>query len=154
MLKLKFGQGDWIVVCDGARALLLENAGDEMFPNFRTIEARAEPHESTHEPHGEGPGRVHESVGARRSAIEQDNPKERAEVAFLERLGRDLEALAQAGRFRRLHIVASPRSLGVLRPTYGAAIRRVLGEEVAKDFATMPVHEIERLLTGNAPGTG
>jgi len=154
MLKLRFGQGDWIVVCDGARALLLENAGDEKFPNFRTIEAREEPHESTHEPHGEGPGRVHESVGTRRSAVEQETFRQHGEVAFLERLGRDLEAMAQAGRFTKLHVVASPKSLGILRPTYGHALRRALGEEVAKDFANMPVHEIERLLTGNAPGTG
>ena len=154
MLKLKFGQGDWIVVCDGARALFLENAGDEMFPNFKTVEAREEPHESTHTPHSEGPGRVHESVGARRSAVEQENPKQHAEVEFLGRLGRDLEALAQAGRFKRLHVVAAPKSLGILRPAYGDATRRALGEEVAKDFANMPVHEIERLLTGNAPGAG
>lgn len=154
MLKLKFRKGDWIVVCDGARALFLENAGDEKFPNFKTIEAREEPHESTHEAHGEGPGRVHESVGARRSAIEQETFRQHAETQFLERLGRDLEAMAQAGRFAKLHVVASPKSLGILRPTYGNALRKVLGEEVAKDYATMPVHEIERLLTGNAPGTG
>src|SRR5689334_4194498 len=29
MLKLKIRQGDWIVACDGKKALLMENAGDE-----------------------------------------------------------------------------------------------------------------------------
>ncbi|MFN3892268.1 MAG: host attachment protein [Beijerinckiaceae bacterium] len=154
MLKLKFGQGDWIVVCDGARALFLQNAGDEVFPNFKTLEARTEPHESVHEPHSEGPGRVYQSVGARRSGIEQESPKQHAEVQFLERLGHDLEAAAQAGKIKKLHIVASPKSLGILRQAYGHAVKSVLGEEIAKDYATMPVHEIERLLTGNAPGTG
>ena len=38
-------------------------------------------------------------------------------------------------------------------PEYGHALQGVLGEEIAKDFVTMPVHEIERLLTGNARGT-
>ncbi len=154
MLKLTFGQGDWIVVCDGARAIFLENAGDEKFPNFKTFDARKEPHESTHEPHSEGPGRVFQSVGSRRSGTEQENPKQQAEVEFLEQLGHDLEAAAKAGKVRKLHIVASPKSLGILRHTYGHAIKSVLGEEIAKDYATMPVHEIERLLTGNAPGTG
>jgi protein required for attachment to host cells len=152
MLKLKFGHGDWIVVCDGARAIFLENAGDEKFPNFKTFDARAQAHESVHEPHSEGPGRVYQSVGARRSGVETENPKQQAEVEFLERLGRDLEAAALAGRMKKLHIVASPKALGILRATYGHAIRSVLGEEVAKDYATLPVHEIERLLTGNAPG--
>ena len=47
MLKMSFDHGDWILVCDGARALILENAGDEKFPNLRTREAIEEPHEST-----------------------------------------------------------------------------------------------------------
>ena len=98
MLKLKFGQGDWIVVCDGARAIFLENAGDEMFPNLRTLDARAEPHESVHEAHSEGPGRIYQSVGSSRSGVEQETPKQHAEVQFLARLGRDLERAAQPGR--------------------------------------------------------
>ena len=153
MLKLKFGQGDWIVVCDGARAIFLENAGDEMFPNLRTIEARKEPHESVHEAHGEGPGRVYQSVGSARSAVERETPRQHAEVDFLTRLAQDLERAAQSGKVKKLHIVASPKSLGILRQEYGPALKGVLGEEIAKDFVTMPVHEIERLLTGNAPGT-
>lgn len=154
MLKLKFGQGDWIVVCDGARAIFLQNAGDEMFPNFKTLEAREEPHESVREPHGEGPARAYQSVGGARGAIEQESPREHAEIQFLERLGRDLETAAHAGKMKKLHIVASPKSLGILRQTYGHSLKSVLGEEIAKDYVTMPVHEIERLLTGNARGTG
>ena len=38
MSKLKIGQGEWVVVCDGAKALVLENAGDEKFPNLKTRE--------------------------------------------------------------------------------------------------------------------
>ncbi|MBX9759777.1 MAG: host attachment protein [Beijerinckiaceae bacterium] len=154
MLKLKFGKGDWVVVCDGARAIFLENAGDEVFPNLRTIEARNEPHASVHEPHGEGAGRVYQSHGSARSAVEQESPKQHAEIEFLTRLAHDLESAAQSGKVRKLHIVASPKSLGILRHEYGHAIKSVLGEEVAKDLVTMPVHEIERLLTGDAPGTG
>lgn len=33
MSKLKIEQGDWIVVCDGAKALVLENVGDDKFPS-------------------------------------------------------------------------------------------------------------------------
>lgn len=154
MLKLRFGHGDWIVACDGARALFIENAGDEKFPNFRTLEAREEDHESVHSPHGEGPGRVYQSVGAARSAVESTNPKQRAEVEFLQEIGARLEAAAAAGQIPKLHVVAPPKALGVLRETYGPAVRRVLGYEIDKDFVTTPVREIERLLTGDAPGTG
>ena len=40
MNKIKIGTGDWIVVCDGRKALILENLGDRMFPNLRTKEVR------------------------------------------------------------------------------------------------------------------
>ena len=34
---------EWVVVCDGAKALVLENAGDAKFPNLKTVEVyRAE----------------------------------------------------------------------------------------------------------------
>lgn len=154
MLKLTFGHGDWIVVCDGARALFIENAGDEKFPNFSTMEAREDDHESAHSPHGEGPGRVYQSVGAARSAVESPNPKERAEADFLQEIGARLEAAAASGRIPRLHVVAPPRALGILRDAFGPAVRRVLGHQIDKDFVTTPVREIERLLTGDAPGTG
>ena len=40
MTKMKIGTGDWIVVCDGRKALILENLGDRMFPNLHTREVR------------------------------------------------------------------------------------------------------------------
>ena len=38
MAILKIRSGDWVVVCDGAKALILENAGDGMHPNLKTRE--------------------------------------------------------------------------------------------------------------------
>ena len=29
--------GEWVVVCDGAKALVLENVGDVKFPNLKTV---------------------------------------------------------------------------------------------------------------------
>ena len=43
MSDLLIHQGEWVVVCDGAKALVLENTGDAKFPNLKTIEVyRAE----------------------------------------------------------------------------------------------------------------
>ena len=33
---VKIEQGEWVVVCDGSKALFLENAGDAKFPNLKT----------------------------------------------------------------------------------------------------------------------
>ncbi len=38
MSGVKIAQGEWVLVCDGAKALVLENIGDEKFPNLRTKE--------------------------------------------------------------------------------------------------------------------
>ena len=43
MTKIKIGTGDWIVVCDGRKALILENLGDRMFPNLHTKEVHEQP---------------------------------------------------------------------------------------------------------------
>jgi protein required for attachment to host cells len=40
MDQMRIDKGDWLVVCDGRKALILENRGDEMFPNLHTREAR------------------------------------------------------------------------------------------------------------------
>ena len=40
MQKLKIRQGDWVIVCDGKKALILENAGDEKFLNLKTREVQ------------------------------------------------------------------------------------------------------------------
>lgn len=45
----KIGTGEWIVVCDGRKALILENAGDVKFPNLRAKETYSHPDASTHE---------------------------------------------------------------------------------------------------------
>jgi protein required for attachment to host cells len=150
MLDLKFAHGDVILVCDGARALILENIGDAKFPNFRTREAVEEPHASTREQGADAPGRVHASVGSARSAVEQTDWKNQSEADFLERVLKKLEA--DSANIRKLHIVAPPKALGILRHSYSNGLKAILGEEIAKDLTGMPVHEIEKLLTGGAPG--
>ena len=152
MLDMKFAQGDWILVCDGARALFLENVGDEKFPNLRTREAMEEQHASTREQGADAPGRVQQSFGSARSAVEQTDYKSQSEADFLGRLVAKLET--QSPHIKRLHIVAPPKALGIMRHAYGKGVKAILGAEIAKDFTGMPVHEIERLLTGGAAGTG
>ena len=38
MSNLKIHHGEWVVVCDGAKALMLENVGDAKSPNLKTRE--------------------------------------------------------------------------------------------------------------------
>jgi protein required for attachment to host cells len=38
MTKLTIAAKDWVVVCDGRKALICQNAGDEKFLNLKVIE--------------------------------------------------------------------------------------------------------------------
>ena len=118
MNKVKVKTGDWVVVCDGRKALILENVGDHAFPVLHTKEVREHPDLSTSEQGSDGPGRVHQSMGRARSAIEQTDWHDRTERAFLTALASRLHAGLTKGETRALIVVASPRALGVIREVY------------------------------------
>jgi protein required for attachment to host cells len=148
MDKVKINQGDWVVVCDGAKALVLENAGDAKFPNLKTVEVFEQKHPATHELGADVPGRSVSSVGHGRSAVRQTDWHDEAERAFLVQLAAHLDAAIAAGKTKSLIVVAPPRALGMIRPAYSHAVRAALHAEVDKDFVKMPVHEIEKHLAG------
>jgi len=139
-------QGDWVVVCDGKKALVFENVGDTKFLNLRTREVYEQPDEKTHEQGTDAPGRSINSIDARRSAMEQTDWHDQEEQRFLQRLVSLLEAEVNAGKAKSLIMVAPPRALGVLRQAYSPNLRNALRAEIDKDFVRMPVHEIEKHL--------
>jgi protein required for attachment to host cells len=146
MSNLKIRQGDWVIVCDGKKALVLENAGDEKFLNLKTRQVFDHPDPKTHELGTDAPGRSFSSVGHGRSAMQQTDWHTQGEDRFLQKLAGHLDAEVKAGRAKSIVIVAPPRALGVLRPAYSHDLRRALRAEVDKDLVTMPVHEIEKRL--------
>ena len=148
MSKLKIRQGEWVVVCDGAKALVLENIGDEVFPNLKTREVYEHKAAKTHEQGSDAPGRAIQSVGARRSAMEQTDWHEQEEHKFLTDLVGRLDAAVTAGDAKTITIVAPPRALGVIRQAYSPRLRDALRAEIDKDLVKMPVHEIEKHLAG------
>jgi protein required for attachment to host cells len=146
MTTMKIGTGDWIVVCDGRKALILENLGNRMFPNLHTKEVREQPDLSTRAQGTDAPGRVHQSMGTARSSIEQTDWHDESERAFLRALADRLNVAVTSGETTALTIVASPRALGMIRSDYSDAVRKAVQSEVDKDLVKMPVHQIEEQL--------
>ena len=146
MAKVKIHQGDWVVVCDGGKALMLENIGDEVFPNLKTRETHDKSNPPTREQGTDEPGRVFQSVGGARSAIEQADWHERSEHEFLTGLAARLDAAVKAGQTKSLIIGAPPRALGLIRNAYTPALRAAVKAEIDKDLVRMPVHQIEKHL--------
>lgn len=148
MLELTIHQGEWVVVCDGAKALVLENIGDAKFPNLKTVEVFEQKSAATHDLGSDKPGRSHSSMGHGRSSVEQTDWHDQAERTFLLQLVKHLDAALAAGKTKSLIIAAPPRALGVIRPAYSHRLRDAVRAEVDKDFVKLPVHLIEKQLTG------
>ena len=147
MTALNIRSGEWVVVCDGAKALVLENSGDGKFPHLKTLEVFEQSNPATHEQGTDRPGRAVSSAGDTRAAVGQTDWHDRAEETFLTHLAKHLDAAVGAGKTKSLIVVAPPRALGMLRPAYSHALKGAVRAEVDKDFVKMPLHEIEKHLT-------
>jgi len=147
MTSAKLERGAWVVVCDGRKAIILENQGDAVFPNLRVQETYEHADQATHVTGRAPPGRSFQSIGHHRSAVAETDRHDEAERSFLHSL---VERLARAlldGKTAVMTIVAPPRALGMIREAYSPAVRRAIVREIAKDIVKLPVHEIERTLT-------
>ncbi|ULK98620.1 host attachment protein [Bradyrhizobium sp. I71] len=152
MDKMRMAKGDWLVVCDGRKALILENLGDDKFPNLHTREVHEQSNPSTTAQGSDAPGRLHPAAGGARSSVEQTDWHDEAERAFLRGLAGRLDAAINSGETKALTMVASPRALGMIRADYSDVVRKALQGEVSKDLVKLPVYEIEKqlLLSGAA----
>jgi protein required for attachment to host cells len=146
MADLKIDNGAWVIVCDGAKALVLENTGSRMKPSLVTKEVYGQQDRKTHEVGTDRPGRAFNSVGAARSAVAQTDWHDQAEQQFLADLAARLDKAVLAGEAPSLIVVAPPRAIGVLRGKFTSHVRHALRAEIEKDFVKMPVEEITRHL--------
>ena len=144
MAKRKIKKGGWGVVCDGRKAMILENTGDEVFPNLKTKEVREHEDAQTRAQGTDAPGRVHSSVGTARSAVEQTDWHDIAERTFLHGLADRLNSAIRAGETGALFIIAPPRALGVLRKAFSQTVSKKVCGEIEHDYVKLPVSEIER----------
>jgi protein required for attachment to host cells len=146
MHQMKIKSGDWVVVCDGRKAIILVNAGDEVFANLQTRETHEQANPKTSEQGADKPGSVHQSGTSGRSTVEQTDWHDQAEKDFIATVAKRLDEAVAGGETQALFVVAAPRALGALRASYTPAVQKAVKEELAKDYVNMPVYEIEKHL--------
>jgi protein required for attachment to host cells len=144
--ELKIDSGGWVVVCDGAKALVLENAGTRKTPNLKTKEVYQQDDLKTRELGTDKPGRAFNSASGGRSAMEQTDWHDQEEQKFLGRLAARLDKAVLGGETPSLIVVAPPRAIGVLRRAYSSHVRQAIRAEVEKDYVKLPLDEITRHL--------
>lgn len=135
----------FVLVCDGAKALMLHNEGDALQPRLVTVAAFDEPAIPTRELGTDRPGRTHAPGGARSATAETDL-REQAEEAFLTRIADALDQVVREKEMKNLLLVAPPGALGVLRGKLSPSVRGVISGEVAKSLTGLPVDQIARHL--------
>lgn len=137
--------GVWLAVCDGSKAMLLENTGDQEYPKLEKREVQEQSNPPARDLGESPPGRAFSGASGRRAAMDAADPHEQAEEAFLARFAARLDRLAAESR-ARIVIIAPPRALGLLRAHLAEATRRAVVSELARDYVKLPLYEIERHL--------
>jgi protein required for attachment to host cells len=143
--ELGLRHGTWVVVCDGAKALVFENVGHAGAPRLKTRKVKLQNSPPTHLQGASPPGRAF-GAGGRRAAVEQTDFHTQIEDRFLTSFAAALETDLDEGKARGLFLIAPPKALGVLREGLGEKARKLVCGELARDYSGMPVDEIERKL--------
>lgn len=145
--KVRIPEGCWVAVCDGGRALLLKNKGDAQNLNLVEVETLRQQGVPTHEMGTDRPGRVTRPFDSSRSAVEETDLHEKAEIDFLATVMDRLENAVRTGAATRIVLVAPPRVLGRMRSDMPRSVREAIEGELASDLAHYSVGDIEQHLS-------
>jgi len=131
--KTALRHGIWLAVCDGSKALLIENKGDHVYPKLETRDVMKMSNSLTHEQGSAQPGRTFSAADGRRSAVEETDFHLQAEQKFIRDFSGHLEDRVCEGSIPAVVLIAPARALGILRDTLGPATRRILAGSLARD---------------------
>jgi len=146
MNKKLLRHGAWFAICDGKKALILENKGDATYPQLETRQVFEHDNPPSHLQGAAPPGRALAGAGGRRAATEETDFHEQAEHAFLRHFAAELDGWTRHRGLRDLVLVAPPKALGLVRAALTGATRAVLVAEVDRDYVKLPLYEIEHHL--------
>jgi protein required for attachment to host cells len=134
---------DWALVADARRARVFQRRAPAGAWAELESEGVARDDAPSRDLGSDRPGRVHESVGGARHAIEpRSDPHAAAEAAFARDLAERLATAAGEGRYRRLALVAPPAFLGELRHALPPALGPLVMGTLDKDLTHQPPEEI------------
>lgn len=125
----------WVATFDEAGARIFSFNGAPR----RLEELEDERRDGPHKPEfADRLGRVHASVGERRSGMApRTDPERKLETAFIKALAAELEAKATAGAFEQLIVAASPRALGAFRAAASKPLAARVVRELDKSFVNV-----------------
>jgi protein required for attachment to host cells len=133
----------WILIADGGRARILETTGKRQDMHLVAGSQSRLYNPPSHEQGRDAPGRVYESVGHARHAIEARNdPHTALEALFTSQLATMLADHSAKEAFDRLVVIAPATMLGNLRKMIKPEVRDKIVAEIDKDLTRVPNNEI------------
>jgi protein required for attachment to host cells len=143
---MKIESGTWVLVLDGAKALILENQGDARAPNLRLVRKDENDAKDSRGESTTGPSHAGEDAKKpRRPRVPRHH-----RAGFAEEMAAWLYKAAHRGRFERLVLVAPPKALGALRAKLHKEVAAKVVGEIPKTLTSHPVDQIERALADEA----
>ncbi len=148
----ELSQGTWILVADGAKALFLENVTDAQNPNL--VVRRVEEHDNppNRDQQSDRPGRMPDPGPGQRSGLAEADWHRLEEARFAAEAADILYRLAHRGAFKRLVLVAPPRTLGELRAHLHKEVSSRVVAEIGKDLTNHPGDKLEKVLLAELAG--
>jgi protein required for attachment to host cells len=135
----------WILVADGARALLIRNEGSATKPKFALIRRYQQDNPATREQGTDRPGRTNDA-GTHKSAMENTDWHQIAEDRFVHDIAQVISTAFQRHEFDSLIIAAPPTALGEMRKALPEEIRDHVLSEINKDFTHLALPELEEVI--------
>lgn len=146
MAKINIPHDAFVFVGDGRKALFLRNEGDEKFLNLKTERVLIDQNPPTREQGSDQPGRTFQSVGSRRSAMEDVDWHVLEEQRFAHEIAAALQRIVRERKVKALVVVAPPRTLAELRRAFHSEVKSRIVAEIDKDLTKQPIYEIEKHL--------
>lgn len=147
---MHISNGTLVLVADGSKMFLLRNDGDKKLAVFSTLSADERSSPPSGQQGSDAPGRTFASMGHRRSSYSETDwhrqDEERFAVAACDRLR---EAAAVSGS--DIVVIAPPKTLGILRKHYGAAMEPRVIAEIAKDLTRHVTDDIGAAIAAHGP---
>jgi protein required for attachment to host cells len=135
-----------VCVADGRKLLLLVNAGDTRAPDLQVIRQEEQSLGPNRDLSTDRPGRTFNSADSRRSGYEETDFKQLAEERFAIEAAAILNTRALAGMFDKLIVIATPRTLGEMRPRYHKELSTRIIAEIAKEATNLSPDGIARMI--------
>ncbi len=135
----------WVMVCDGKKAIYLENTGTASEPKLEVRQVHAHDDAASRDLNTDAAGRTSNADG-RHASMDDGDAHDLQEQRFLKAVTERLEKFHAKFAFKDLIVVAPARALGVVRKALPHALQSLVRAEIEKDLVNMSIPDITRHL--------